>query len=79
MEIKTNWQWPEGLGEGKKERVKPSNMYKGSMDKDNRLSNKCGIWGMGKVGENNGVKMGTTVTEHQYNKLKKKYFNKFFI
>ena len=42
-------------------------MYKGPMDKDNGAGRtECGKWGMGRAGESNGGKMGTTVIEQQW-------------
>ena len=44
-------------------------MYKRSMDKDNRwwagARIECGRRGVGRAGESNGGKMGTTVIEQQ--------------
>ena len=43
------------------------NMYKGPMDKDNRDGGRIesGRWGLGRAGESNGWKMGTTIIEQQ--------------
>ena len=48
-------------------RVKLRNMYKGPMDKDNGGGGKieCGRWVVGRSGEGNRRKMGTTVIEQQ--------------
>ena len=53
------------MGE-RKGRVKSRNMYKGPMDKDNRVG---GIererWDVGRAGESHGGTMETTVNEQQ--------------
>ena len=52
----------------RRERVKSRNVYKGPMDRDNgggvgrRLNVEVGV---GRAGESNGGKMGTTVIEQQ--------------
>ena len=40
-------------------------MYKGLTDKEKGGRIECGRWGVGKAGESNGGKMGTTVIEQQ--------------
>ena len=39
-------------------------MYKGPTGKENGGKIECGRWEMGREGENNGGKMGTTVTDN---------------
>ena len=45
---------------GRRGKVKSRNMYKGSMDKDNRVGGKteCGRWWVVKAGESTGGKWG---------------------
>ena len=53
-------------------RVMSRNTYKGPMDKDNRVGGgakegriECGRCGVGRAGESNGEKTGTTVIEQR--------------
>ena len=53
------------MGE-RKGRVKSRNMYKGPMDKDNRVGGiESERWDVGRAGESNGGKMETSVIKKQ--------------
>ena len=55
-------------------------MYKGTLQKAMGRGLECGRWGLGRAGESNGEKMGTTVIEQQKSRINKKTkINKGFI
>ena len=49
----------------RRERVKSKNMHEGAMEKIDTGRIGCGRWRVGRVGQSNGINMGTTVIEHQ--------------
>ena len=68
-----------GISGERRERSKSRNMYKGIMDKDHTGEDRVWERSVGREGESNGEKMGTTVIEQQYKILEKNIYMKWSI